>query len=287
LLAALFSSGDLDAFPAAACALEIALLDLAGRVAGRPLSAFLGSGRGASPVYSAVLPLTNSDQFQDFLDNVQELGLSQVKVKVGRDDDLERVGLVRKTLGPQVRLRVDANGAWSSQEAVEKITALNEFKIEAVEQPVPKDDIEGLEHVTRRVQPLVMADESVCTSSQALRLIKRGAVGGFNLRLSKCGGPARTLDLYRLAREAGLSCQLGCHIGELGLLSAAGRHLAEAKRDFIYLEGSLTRFILGRDIISQDLSFGYGGRAPSLPGPGLGVGVIESSLADSHLYTVP
>jgi len=285
-LSRVFKEDVLDACPAAACAAELALLDLAGRVFGLSMGQMLGPAGGNELTYSAVIPLTAIGQLQEILGLIQALGLSQVKIKVGRDDDLERVAFIRKALGPEVSLRVDANGAWSVPEAVERIGGLAELGVEAVEQPVSGDDIEGLAEVTRRVHPLVLADESVCTPAQARTLIKERAVGGFNLRLSKCGGPARTLQLLDLARQAGLSCQLGCQVGELGLLSAAGRHLALAQPGFIYLEGALTSFVLDKDIIAEDITFGYGGKLEALTEPGLGVVVMESRLAESIKYTI-
>jgi len=281
------AGSDLGDCPAAACAAEMALADLAGRVSSLPLSAMLGPALPQPRlIYSGVIPMTGPAQLERLLAQVKALELNQLKLKVGRQGDLKFVSQVREALGPRTRLRLDANGAWTPEEAVARIEAFARLGVEAVEQPVPKDDLAGLAHVTRNVETLILADESVCTPDQTRRLIEMKAVGGFNLRLSKCGGLARTLEMLNLARRAGLVCQLGCHVGELGLLTAAGRHFAQVQPDLIYLEGSLTRFTLGRDIIAEDLTFGRQGRASALPGPGLGVLVVEDSLADSHLLSL-
>jgi muconate cycloisomerase len=169
-----------------------------------------------------------------------------------------------------VRLRVDANGAWGVEEALERIAGLAGLGVESVEQPVPAtgDDagLADLLEVARHAGPLVIADESLCTPAQGRALAESGVRVGFNLRLSKCGGFARTLELLRAARAAGLPAQLGCQVGELGVLSAAGRHFAAACPDLLHLEGSLTSFYLERDVISSDITFGRGGLAPALPG---------------------
>jgi len=282
-----FPRRQLDAAPAAGCALEIALLDLAGQNLGQPLSAFLGDQVRNKLVYSAVIPLTSRDRFEELLADIERLGLKEIKIKVGRDDDLEVVGLVRQALGPEVRLRVDANGAWSVGQAIERINQLAALGVEAVEQPLPKEDLAGLAEVTGRAKPLILADESLCTADEAQALIRAGGVGGFNLRLSKCGGLARTEELFDLARQAGLVCQLGCQVGELGLLSAAGRHFAMAHPELIHLEGSLTRFLVGQDIIFEDISFGPAGLAEPLTGPGLGVKVDESKLIGNRILSLP
>ncbi|MGD9123880.1 MAG: dipeptide epimerase [Desulfarculaceae bacterium] len=272
--------------PAAACALETAVLDLAGRRLGKPMSWFLGESAGADLVYSAVLPMIGPKEMSALLSRVRQMKMTQVKVKVGRDGDVETVAQVRQVLGSQAALRVDANGAWTPEQAVAKIKQMTELGIQSVEQPVAKGDLSGLAFVKQRVSPLIIADESICTPGQAKHLIEKQAVGGFNLRLSKCGGPSRTLQILALAREAGLACQLGCQVGELGVLSAAGRHFASCHSDLIHLEGSLTRFYLSDDVIEQDLSFGPRGLAPELSQPGLSVNVIEEKLTPNLIFTL-
>ncbi|MFW6169222.1 MAG: enolase C-terminal domain-like protein, partial [Planctomycetota bacterium] len=105
----------------------------------------------------------------------------------------------------------------------------------------------------------------------------------FNIRLSKCGGFLNSLRLAAFASAAGLEYQLGCHPGESGILSAAGRHFASSLRGIRYLEGSYDRHVLGRLLTHEDITFSYGGRAPALPGPGLGVTVNPAVLNDATL----
>ena len=83
-----------------------------------------------------------------------------------------------------------------------------------------------------------------------------------------------------MAREAGLGYQLGCHPGESGLLSAAGRHFACRVANIAYLEGSYDRHVLAKQLISEDVTFGYGGRAPGISRPGLGVTVNPKALQE-------
>ena len=102
----------------------------------------------------------------------------------------------------------------------------------------------------------------------------------FNIRLSKCGGYLASLQLAALAQRAGLGYQLGCHPGESGILSAAGRHWASSVTGIQYVEGSYDRHLFRRLLTHEDLTFGYGGRAPALTGPGLGVTVNPQVLRD-------
>lgn len=275
---------ELDAAPAACCALESALMDLAGQMLGQPLSQLMGGARRAEVIYGAVLPFTGPELYESLLQQTSGMRMPEIKLKVGLDDDLARLSRLREILGPDVRLRVDANACWKPDQAVEQIKAMAPYAVEAVEQPVAAGDIAGLAQVRRKVDPLVFADESCCTPSQAKDLIAAQAVDGFNLRLSKCGGPARTLALIDLAQEAGLKTQLGCQVGELGVLSALGRHIACARPELIYLEGSLGKYYLQADVIQEDLSFAPGGAAPALTKPGLGVAVMDESLEPFKLF---
>jgi muconate cycloisomerase len=284
-LATLLTPDEMDRFPAAACALETAWLDLLGQRQGQPLSWFLGGQARDRMIYSGVVPLAPLEQLPALLHMARELQFREVKLKLAGGDDLERVGMAQEILGHQTSLRVDVNGAWSRDQARQMIPALAALGVAEVEQPLEAGDREGLVQLGRESASLILADESVCTPSQARDLASLGVRLGLNLRLSKCGGLSRTLAMLQIARQRGLPCQLGCQVGELGILTAAGRHLAAVAPDLIHLEGSLTPFFLDRDLTSQDLGLGRGGQAPALGGPGLGIQVQESSLASSLVFS--
>jgi muconate cycloisomerase len=230
-----------------------------------------------------LLPEAATDQV---LAVIKTMGMSQVKVKAGRPDDLSRLRRVRQTLGPEADLRLDVNGAWTVDQALTSIPELAEVGLSSVEQPVAKEDFAGLARLRQGTGVRIVADESCCTADHARELIDLQAVDGLNLKLSKCGGFSRTLDIMALADRAGVFCQLGCQVGELGILSAAGRHLASARPDLAHREGCLTRFFLGRDLIAEDLSPGPGGWVPAPQGPGLGVQVLEERIAPDLLFSL-
>jgi muconate cycloisomerase len=137
-----------------------------------------------------------------------------VKLKVGTDDDLSTLRLVRDELGGDVDIRVDANSAWTPSEAIARLREMEPYGISAVEQPVAKADFAGLKQVSEAVRIPVIADESLCNEEDARRLIDLKACGIFNLRLSKCGGPGAATRISRMAEAAGIRCQVGCHVGE-------------------------------------------------------------------------
>jgi len=123
-----------------------------------------------------------------------------------------------------------------------------------------------------------MADESICDMADAKKLAEIKACGMFNIRISKCGGLLNSLKIADFAASAGISYQLGCQVGETGVLSAAGRHFASRVDGIRYLEGSYAKFLLAEDIVAEDISFGYGGFADPVTGVGLGVNVNEKVL---------
>ena len=123
-----------------------------------------------------------------------------------------------------------------------------------------------------------MADESLCDIEDAKKLVDRKACDMFNIRISKCGGLLDSLKIAKFATQAGISYQLGCQVGETGILSAAGRHFASCVNGVKYLEGSYAKFLLVEDIVLEKLCFGYGGFARPLKGVGLGVTVDEGIL---------
>ena len=263
--------------PAACCALELAILDAAGKTWGKSLGHLLG--KVDQPLfYSAVMPMMTQPTFyQRLLCLIRDLKISFVKLKVGNERDLESLSLAREILGHEVDLRVDANGAWCVEEAEERIAAMTAYNISAVEQPVPKDDIKGLRRVAERLEIPVIADESLCGEHDAEHLIAMDACQIFNLRLSKCGGILAADRLYEIGLNKGIGAQLGCQVGETGILAAAGRHFA-ASRKMIYLEGSYSNHLLKEDIVNEPVEFGLGGAAQPLAGPGLSVTVDDETL---------
>ena len=262
--------------PAACCALELAILDAAGKTWGQSVAKLLG-GEKQPLVYSAVIPMMSQPSFHRLLHLIRDLHMTFVKIKVGNERDLAVLSLAREILGHEVDLRVDANGAWSAEEAQQRLDAMMAYGVSAVEQPVPKDDLPGLKLVSDRMGIPVIADESLCLEHEAEDLASLRACQVFNLRLSKCGGILAADRMFAIGQENGIAAQLGCQVGETGILSAAGRQFAMSRK-LHYLEGSYSNYLLKEDIVNEPVEFGPGGVAQPLSGPGLGIKVNEEAL---------
>jgi muconate cycloisomerase len=209
-------------------------------------------------------------------------GFRHCKVKVGRagDDDVSRLRTIRRWIGRSMDLRIDANEAWSAAEVRRKLEPLAFFGLSCVEQPVAHAEVDQLAELRREIRIPIMLDESLTGPIDAEAAIAGQLCDLFNIRLSKCGGFLASLRLAAAANAAGLEYQLGCHPGETGILSAAGRHWASSVANVRYVEGSYDRYLFRRLLTRENITFGFGGQASALTAPGLGVTVNESILGD-------
>jgi L-Ala-D/L-Glu epimerase len=198
----------------AKAAVDVALHDLAARRRGVSLPVFLGS-----TVHRVDTDVTLAAGAADELvgaaaERVAE-GFSVLKVKVGTDaaTDVERVRAVRQSVGPDVKIRLDANQGWTARDAVRVIHALEDgaLDVELVEQPVPAGDLDGLAWVTAHVSTPVMADESVYGVRDLVEVIRRRAADLVNVKLAKCGGISAARTLIELARAH----QVGTIVGSM------------------------------------------------------------------------
>lgn len=269
------------AHPAAWCALELGCLDLWGREAGVPLWRLFAEVPARTRVrYSAVVPLlADAQALRQTLQLIHSLQPPAVKLKVASvDQGLADLALARAVLGPAMDLRLDANGAFSAAEALDFLRRAAAWEIRALEQPVARDDLEGLHLVASTSQVPIIADESMYTAKGPEVLIDKALCQGLNIRVSSCGGLIRSLELWQRARARGLFCQIGSHVGETAVLSAAGRCLAAITGDYRYLEGSLGKYVLREELGQPDISFGPRGEAPLLVGAGCGISLDQEVL---------
>lgn len=271
---------------AARCSLELAILDAYGQYFGQPLSAIT---RLVAPElhqprewvrYSGAITSSDGLKLKAVAWLYRIFGFEQVKVKVGiaGQNDAARLQAIRRRVGYRVELRVDANEAWEPSNVVEKLRELSPFGIASVEQPIRHSDLARLAAARRQIDTPIMLDESLCSMNDAEIAAKHGYCDRFNLRLSKCGGLIATLRLAQFARQNGIECQLGCQVGETGILSAAGRHFASSVGPLTAIEGSFDRHLVRERLSIEDITFRRGGWAPALAGPGLGITIDPKAV---------
>jgi len=149
------------------------------------------------------------DMAQDAVDAVRR-GCEILKVKLGGRDgmDVERIEAVRNA-APNARLLADANQAWSEEEACSIIESIAPFGIELVEQPLHAADLNGMRRVTEASPVKILADESVFTLEDAKRVVESGAADMVNVKLMKCGGVSRAVEILKWCERNGVECMMG------------------------------------------------------------------------------
>ena len=270
------------------CAIELAVLDAAGQSWDEPLSAVIDHVPEATNVklvrpeirYSTTITAMGAWAQRKSAFKMRVYGFRQCKIKVGvpDQDDVETVTRLRRWLGPRCNLRIDANEAWDAETAIQQIRSLQPMRITAVEQPLSHADVHQLATVRAAIRTPIMLDESCTSAIDVARAIDGNLCDLLNIRLSKCGGYIASLRMAAQAKAAGLGYQLGCHPGESPILSAAGRHWACTVGGTWYLEGSYDRHLLTESLADPDITFRYGGLAPAIDRPGLGITVNESAI---------
>lgn len=267
--------------PFAKSAIEMALWDLLGKMAGLPVYRLLGGPvRSVVPTKFSISGLEPARSAEIAAWAVEQ-GFRTMKVKVGiePEQDVARVKAVREAVGPHIRLGVDANGGWSPRVAIQTIRRLYSYNIYFAEQPVEAYDLAWFADVRRNVDVPVMADESVYTLQDAMAIVRAEAADVLSVYVGKGGiGPAR--KIAAVAEAAGLTCTIGSNL-ELGIASAAMIHLAMATPGIGAEEfpcDILGPFFYESDLLAEPLPI-QGGQATPFERPGLGVELDDTAVA--------
>ena len=272
------TAGDL----AALCAVELALLDALARSQRKTMYELVGCVRRARTVVYSMVVGSSLRHARKFSLLSRLIGINEIKIKVGSSlEEDEQRALAVKRAHPRARLRIDANCAWTLDQARRTLDVLRPLGIVACEQPLAKGDIEGHARlVAENPDILICADESLCSFADARVLAAERAFSCFNLRLSKNGGLFNSFRIHALARKAGIACQLGAQVGETSILSMAGRLFAGMTGDLRFHEGSFGTRLIQSDVVRRPTAFGLGGRASTrCRGWGWGVAVDEARVA--------
>lgn len=262
-----------DAGPQALAAVDAALLDLLGKLLEVPAWSLLGAEEARAVECNGTLGAGDPESVAAAAGALVAAGFGTLKVKVGTGEDRGRLRAVREAAGAEVRLRVDANRAWSVDEAEAELTAMGEeVGLELAEQPCR--GLEELAQLRRRIEVPVVADESVASVGEAERAFALGACDAVTLKLAKVGG-ARAALRAAAAGPAYLSSALDSSIG-----IAAAAHAAQALAPEGFAAGlahGLATSSLFTDNVA-DPAHWSGPRIEPPQAPGLGVEVDEAAL---------
>lgn len=262
----------------AKAAVDMAIHDLLGQLTEMPLYQLLGGYRQELETDFTVSvngPAEMADDAERYIAD----GFDVLKVKVGigeMSDDIARIQAIRDRVGNSPKIRLDANQGWNAKEAVRAIGMMEDagLAIELIEQPVLAADVEGLKYVTDHTLTPIMADESVFSTKDALRILQLRAADLINIKVMKSGGIHEALKINALAESYGVECMAGSMIEtKLGITAAA--HFAAS-------QPNITRFdfdaplMLAKDIVAGGIVYqGRVIRFSDRPGLGLDRGRME------------
>lgn len=262
--------------PAAFSALEIALLELFSQKEHVPIEGLLELPLLSDDIqYSAVVG--DSGPFKTRAQSLvyHLIGFRDYKVKIGKDLGRDRKRFA--SLPSNIRLRVDANNLFTDpEECVNHLKSLGR-EIWAIEEPVGVEDVQGQSYVSEAMGSRIILDESLCRKEHLLSYKNSNDKWIANVRVSKCGGILRSIDLAHAAQEQGVDVILGAHVGETSILSRAALTVGQSLNDPpLAREGAFGRILVTEDISKPSLRFGFRGVLRSkrwnfanLPGLGL------------------
>ncbi|MCZ6592991.1 MAG: hypothetical protein O7B98_17895 [Alphaproteobacteria bacterium] len=280
-------AAEIDANPAAFCAIELALLDLLGRSEGQPLEALLGLPPLRGPFqYSAVLGDSARPIYWLQLRRYWNAGFRDFKIKVSGDRtrDRRKIAAIRSRGDTEVRVRLDANNLWrTADDCIAALQALS-FPLFAIEEPLQVDDLSGFAKVARACETRIILDESFRRANQ-IDALADPELWIVNLRVSKMGGLIRSLALAEELARRGVGIIVGAQVGETSLLTRAGLTVAHAAKGNLHaMEGAFGTHLLRRDLATPCLMFGDAGVLqpenyldPAMPGLGLDVNAGDLS----------
>ena len=243
------------------CAIDMAGWDLYGKLKRKQLHELWGLDTTKSPITDYTIGI---DSIEKMLAKMKEKPWPIYKIKVGVERDVEMVTELRKHTG--AILRVDANAGWTLEQAIEKIPLLKELGVEFVEQPIAKDNWEGMKILYEKSPLPLIADESCVAESDVEKCHQH--FHGINIKLTKCSGITPARRMIKKARELDMKVMIGC-MNESSVGTAAIAQLAPLL-DYVDMDGPL--------LLSEDIANGVcfdAGKIIYTDKPGLGIEIAD------------
>lgn len=266
--------------------LEMALWDVLGKAADRPVHALLGGAEHTDIGYFGFAMGNTPDAVAREAAEFADQGFEVIYIKAGFGFERDRatVQAVRAAIGPAPRLRIDPNESWSPLQTKQMITRLAPYDLEFIEQPTPAESITALAQVRASSPVGIAADQSVFTPDEAYAVIREQAADLIVIGPHECGGLARMTDIARIAQLSGINiCVHGLY--ESGITTCAAHMAAAACPNLDDGNQHMFKFLEWDIVQTPDLSL-KGGRMPLLQGPGLGFTLDSNNVAcAAELFT--
>jgi len=247
---------------------DMALYDIAGKVASLPLYALLG-GSNRALITDQTIGIDTPKNMAAKALTFKKNGFTAIKVKLGEslDIDVARIQKIRESIGPDIQIRVDANQGWDYPTAITALKRMEPYNLEYCEQPLPVWDHENMKRLRQSNITPIAADESVFDDKDAFKLAANGCCDILNIKLSKSGGINTAVRIDNIAVSAGFPCMLGCmNETRLGLTAAA--HIASAHPNIKYLDLDGHTFLSVDPVDNGMVCDGESIIVPDIPGLG-------------------
>ena len=259
-------------------AFDMALYDIAAQNSGVPLYRFLGGKNNKTIQTDYTVSLGDKKTMAEDAVQIKNRGFQFIKVKVGesKEKDIERIRLIRESIGPEIPLRLDANQGWNTNDAVEILNAVADCNIQLCEEPIPRWNFMELPEIREKSPIPIMADESCCDHHDAQRLIDLEACELFNIKLGKSAGIFTAIKIIELAEMAGINIQIGGFLeSRLGFTASA--HLALTSKNIVYFDFD-TPLMLIDDPVIGGIQYLENGKIQIPETPGLGASIEPDFL---------
>lgn len=229
----------------AKAAIDIALHDIKGKVMNAPLYRVLGGNSNNFETDITIGISSPSEMAKEAKERIDQ-GFKVLKIKAGLnpEQDIEAIKLIRQSIGNDIRLRMDANQGWTVSQSVKVMKAVERYGVEAVEQPLPCWDIEGMKSIRDKVDIMVMADETVFSPNDAIKIVKNNYADIINIKLMKSGGIYAGEKINAISESAGIRCMVGCML-ESKIAITAGASLVASKKNIT--EADMDSFLYVKD----------------------------------------
>ena len=250
---------------------DLALHDLLGKILNVPVYTLLGGKlRDMIPVASEIGIDTPENMVKNAFE-VLDLGIKVIKIKGSSNHilDVERIKAVREAVGNDIELRLDPNAAWDVNSTIKTMKLLEECNLQLLEQPIPAWDLKGMAHIRNNIGIPLMADESIWTPQDAIRIAEYGAADLLNIKIAKSCGLHLGKKIENVAESLGLPCIAGTEI-EPGFSLIAKLHLAASMKIHPLASEFTELSLLKKNILKHNIVIKDGCvKVPDKPGLGV------------------
>jgi len=258
--------------------LESAYIDLQGQLMGVPASELVGGRVTNIPINLLIASETLNEALSE-LSELATKGFTSIKLKVGTrslGEEIMFVSSIREAVGHDAKIRIDVNGCWGANQAIESLQQLEPYNLEYVEQPTSPDDREGLARVRRSISIPIALDESIGSIEQGIQIITQDVADILVIKAARLGGFHNAQTIVDMADTKGKSVVITSSL-ESGVGILASANLASTLPHHRFAHGLATGLLLTNDLTASDQLIADG-TLTIPPGSGLGFKLLETTM---------